>query len=169
MICQKCGIKTAIVHYTNTINGNKTEVHLCEDCAKLRENSLISGISDIMSGFFGIKLQPQQENSTVLKCDFCGSTQNDISKNGKAGCGNCYKIFGEYLTPIIRRVHGTDTHTGKRPLNFEKPAEPQEAEIKPADPIQDKLAELEEEMKCAIAAEDYERAAKIRDEIKKLK
>ena len=173
MLCQKCGNKTAVVHYTNIVNEQKTEVHLCQSCAKERESNILVGINDLMSDFFGMKAK---NNKQIIKCDFCGSTQNDISKKGKAGCENCYNVFSEYLVPIIKRVHGTDVHTGKKPENRAgnktENSSGNKAEIslknKKEDDLKNPVKILESQMKQAIADEDYEQAAHLRDEIKKL-
>ena len=36
MMCTKCGKKEASVYYKQNINGNVTEMNLCEDCAAAR-------------------------------------------------------------------------------------------------------------------------------------
>jgi len=33
MICERCHKKEATVHITEVLNGNRTEKHLCQDCA----------------------------------------------------------------------------------------------------------------------------------------
>ena len=167
MLCQKCGLKSAVVHYKKTINNNSAQVHLCESCA---------GVNELMSGFLGIKPQGTRQ---ILKCDFCGLTQNDISSIGKAGCANCYTVFREYLIPIIRRIHGTDTHVGKKPhagetttthptakLSEDSKLEVKDPEVKAKE---SELEILEKAMRQAVLDENYEEAAKLRDEIAKLK
>ena len=166
MLCQKCGIKSAVVHYKKTINNNSAQVHLCENCA---------GINTLMSGFLS-GMNPQSTRQ-VVKCDFCGLTQNDISSIGKAGCANCYTVFREYLIPIIRRIHGTDTHAGKKPKPHaeESPTaisteEPTTTDIMIIDSSKDsELETLEKAMRQAVLDENYEEAAKLRDQIAKLK
>ena len=32
MLCEKCGINTATFHYTEVVNGIKSEHHLCKQC-----------------------------------------------------------------------------------------------------------------------------------------
>ncbi|MBD4938639.1 protein-arginine kinase activator protein McsA, partial [Xanthomonas citri pv. citri] len=43
MICQECHERPATFHFTKVVNGEKIEVHICEQCAK--ENSDSYGIS----------------------------------------------------------------------------------------------------------------------------
>jgi len=176
-------VKSAVVHYKNTVNNETTEVHLCESCAKDKENNLILGINELMSGFLVMK---PQNNRQMLQCDFCGRTQNDISNIGKAGCANCYTVFREYLVPIIRRIHGTDTHTGKRPRNVSSPESHEskadnstanttlqnpeiDSNASKLDANASEVEALEKSMRQAILDENYEEAAKLRDQIAKLK
>ena len=170
MICQNCGIKNATVHFTN-INGEKiTEYHLCELCAKEKGITVNMGINDLVSGFFGMKPQGGKQ---ILKCDFCGLTQNEVSKRGKAGCANCYSVFSEILIPIVRKVHGTDIHIGKQANLSGKVTEKtsDEGNIKELKEKKEdnRIEDLEIQMKTAITEENYERAAELRDEIRKLK
>ena len=38
MLCEKCNKNPATVHVTKIINNNNTELHLCEDCARERDD-----------------------------------------------------------------------------------------------------------------------------------
>ena len=49
-------------------------------------------------------------------CPNCGRDFADFSRSGKIGCSVCYEVFHEQLEPILRRVHGTSSHTGKVPV-----------------------------------------------------
>lgn len=34
MVCQECGNRPATLHFTKIVNGEKTEFHICEHCAR---------------------------------------------------------------------------------------------------------------------------------------
>lgn len=34
MLCQECNKRPATLHFTKIVNGEKTEFHICETCAK---------------------------------------------------------------------------------------------------------------------------------------
>ena len=79
------------------------------------------------------------------------------------GCADCYERFYNKLLPSIQRIHGKAKHSGKVP-----PVHEEEVTVKEKT-AEEKIADLEAEMQKAVAEQSFERAAIIRDEIKKLK
>lgn len=163
MLCQNCGKHEAVFHYTSNINGNVTEQHLCSECASALgyDNIPVLHSQDIfgsmLSDMFGTFL-PQHTSSSyngVLACPLCGATARDISKTGKAGCANCYDVFSDMLNPYIRRIHGNVQHSGKIP-------ESAGSELKE----KRELEQLRGQLKSAIDAQEFEKAAELRDKIK---
>lgn len=103
-----------------------------------------------------IKDPEVQEGKIVLTqgCPNCGHTLEDIVMSGKIGCGNCYKFYKKELIPLIEKCQsGGLKHIGKVPKNLT--------------PSPD-LKKIESDLKAAIDEENYEQAAKLRDQIKKL-
>lgn len=160
MLCQNCRKQEATTHVKRIVNGETAEFHLCSDCAKsLGFGDAFSdfglGFSDMLSSFF----EPTaigHLSSNLLRCEKCGSSFNDIVKSGKLGCANCYRTFYDKLLPSLERIHGRTRHEGK---------------IANGSPVQkkiDKKAELQKKLEEAVAIQDYETAAKLRDEIKAL-
>ena len=84
-------------------------------------------------------------------------TFDDIAKSGKVGCANCYDIFYDELLPSIQRIHGKTVHIGKL-------AKSAGSEVK----MKSTLAKLKEELTTAIKEQEFEKAAKLRDQIKEL-
>jgi len=125
MLCQACGKNTASVHVTKVINGDKSEVYLCETCA--REQSEIDlpfagkfPLHQLFTGAFG---NPSSLGAGAVKkplpgglqCGFCGLTHAQFDQIGRFGCSNCYNAFGGALVPLFRRLHGNQQHMGKIP------------------------------------------------------
>ena len=174
MLCDKCGKNNAEVFYKENINGKETKYSLCHECAeKMEKDGEISfkaphffddgfGFPDF-SGFgslIGSMLAPSHTKGTALsqkKCDLCGMTFEDFMSEGKAGCPRCYDTFADELERTIAQIHGGTRHIGKTP---EKYREMHERE--------DKVASLRTKLNEAVKAENYEEAAKLRDEIKGL-
>ena len=155
MLCEKCNKNPATIHQVSVINGEKTESHLCAECAGKKEASAFQkpfSINDIISGFFNTN-QPGQIEEKV--CPKCGNTTSRFKKYGKLGCANCYDEFREELFPMLKSFHGSTHHNG-RTIDVRK-----NQSMSKADAL--KIA-----LKDAIAAENYEQAAQIRDQIKKL-
>lgn len=167
MLCENCKKNEATVHFTQILNGKKQELRLCESCAKeIQGFSMESdfgfgpafSFQNILSGLMDY-MGPSTQTNTIseLSCKNCGATYNDFKRNGLLGCSECYKIFNPNLIPVIKRVQGNVEHTGKIPKKMGK------------DIMEKKrLSKLKEDLQKAIANEEYEKAAEIRDMIKSL-
>jgi len=158
MLCDECLKNTASVHMTTFVNGQVKTTHLCPLCAaKRKKPAIISGFSfnDFMSAFY-------DENETVdVFCEECGTTLVDFKKTGRLGCSNCYKVFESSILPVLKGIHLNARHTGKRP------GERVEIDITsaPINGTKDKKEELKKELRMAVSTENFEEAAKLRDEI----
>jgi protein arginine kinase activator len=91
------------------------------------------------------------------RCPTCGYEYSDFKKIGRLGCPECYDAFEAQLVPVLRHVHGSTQHAGKKATQVGERAA-----------IRERMTALREELSAAIQAEDYERAAAIRDEIRGL-
>lgn len=168
MYCQECGKRPATLHFTKIINGDKTEFHICESCAREKGDSipgapnsfsihsLLSGLLDFESIGSSAPSQGQQ-SSQSLRCEECGLTYAQFSKIGRFGCSSCYKQFGEKLDPLLKRVHGSTVHSGKIPRRT-------------GGQIQCKreIEQLRRDMQMYIEQEEFEKAAVLRDRIREL-
>lgn len=167
MICQVCGKKTATTHVKTIVNGQLTELHLCSDCAREKGyGSLLSGwgldFGSLLGGFFGSGYTEEK----VTRCEKCGASFEEIAKNGKLGCADCYKTFRRQLLPMIQKIHGTTHHKGKTPTSSAlRIAEPKHelAEVK-----ESLLEEKKRLLKKAVENQEFEQAALLRDEIKEM-
>ena len=167
MLCQNCKKKDATTHIKRVINGEATESHLCQSCAQsLGVGSFFDDFSlnlpDIFSGFFGDSAFALGE-SRLDRCEKCGCCFDDIIKSGSVGCSDCYEKFYQKLLPSIQRIHGKAKHAGKVPVKNEVK---QAVKEKTAE---EKIADLQKEMDKAVSEQNFERAAMLRDEIKKMK
>jgi len=144
------------------VNNNKVELYLCEQCANEKSQLHIDSafnLGDFLSGFIGINeaspyMHPVQQEQV---CDVCRMTFSDFQKTGKLGCGNCYKVFGDRLKPILKRLHGNVEHVGKIPQKISKSFN-----------VAHEIEKLKEALNKAIENEEYEKAAEIRDKIREM-
>ncbi|MBE6552750.1 MAG: hypothetical protein E7666_00250 [Ruminococcaceae bacterium] len=171
MLCESCKKRTATVFYNENINGRARSFSLCGECAaKLREKgdlqdvtSMLGSFADpfsnlhdnLFGGFFGIP--SAKINSVEKKCPECGAGYSEIAKSGKVGCPTCYTIFRDELARTLQSIHGTTQHTGHVP-----------ARHRAKQAREEQLQTLRESLRNAIEKEDYESAAKLRDEIRAL-
>lgn len=171
MNCEECGKRPATLHLTKIVNGEKTETHLCETCAKEKGNvipgvtnfsihNLLSGLLNfdpMNKGTGGASTQSTATQVKPIRCETCGLTYTQFSKSGRFGCSDCYHTFGERLDPLFRRIHGNTNHIGKVP-------ERTGGEMK----LKKDLEQLKATLKQFIATEEFEKAAEIRDRIRAL-
>lgn len=156
MMCDQCGKNPATMHYTSIINGEKTERHLCAQCAQEQNIALTQSfdIGQLLSGFMADGMQQAQR---VPVCPKCGMDLRTFQKGGLLGCAECYKTFQPQLEPLLNRIHGHVRHVGKTPSRAG-------GTIK----AQREIDRLAQDLKKAVAAENFERAAELRDTIRDL-
>ena len=161
MLCQNCGKNEATTHIKQVINGDTAERHLCSECAEhLGYGDAFSGfgfdVAGLFGNFFGDAVHSLGAPRKVVRCPKCGSSFNDIVREGRVGCAECYKVFYNEL----KRIHGQIHHSGKIASTAE-PVSEEEAKI-------DEKEELKKQMDEAVAAQNFELAAQLRDRIKEL-
>ena len=155
MLCDNCLKNQATVHLTTFTNGQVKTLHLCPQCAakKGKATSVVGpNFNDFMSSFY------DKEESDVLVCKNCGTKLDEFSKTGKLGCANCYSVFRQSVIPVLKGIHMNTEHKGKTPgqrieVDVEKETR------------KNKKDKLKKELNAAVATENFEQAAKLRDEI----
>ena len=159
MQCNVCGKVEATIHLTEIVNDKAVELHLCEACAQEKgaEFSPQFSFGDLLAGLADFNPIMMSETTRLEKCSSCGQSVTELSKSGRLGCPDCYKNLQKSLLPIIKRVQRSAQHIGKRPQKISVKLKKQIA-----------IRELEEKLKKFVELEDYEKAAQVRDEIRKL-
>jgi len=165
MKCEKCGRYDATCHYTSNINGKVTEQHLCGECA---------GEFDMGRSFFA-------EADRMFDMAFAG-----FDRFG--GFDSFDRFFGfprrralspwgfGYAMPALVIPRPCVSGECAAPAEAAAPADaaPTEAAApaaSEADPELKKRREinaLREEMRAAAEAEDFEKAAEIRDKLREM-
>jgi len=158
LACQRCQHARATVHITDTVP-ERRERHLCEECAE-KEGIIVKQhyqtTNEILQQFIKHKVASTESND--LLCPNCGLSFREFQTRGTLGCPNDYIAFAPALMPLIERAHeGASQHVGKVP--------PTAGEgIK----RETDLLRLRRKLESAVESEDYELAARLRDEIKNL-
>ena len=156
MLCEDCNQNQATVMITVTAGGEVTTRHLCQDCMKKMEASFTQGdVQSFLSSLLG--LLSSQSKASQMTCPACGQSYEEFQRTGKLGCAQCYHAFEEELRPLLTRIHGRSQHAGHTPAG-------QEAQTQ----LQTAIDELRARMEKAVLVEDFEEAAKLRDEIRTL-
>ncbi|WP_334075738.1 MULTISPECIES: UvrB/UvrC motif-containing protein [Paenibacillus] len=167
MQCQECGKRPATLHFTKIVNGEKTEFHICEACAREKGemipgtsggfsiHNLLSGLMEFQPGIHGPAAAAKPKES--IRCEECGLTYSQFSKIGRFGCSSCYKYFNDRLDPLFKRVHGNTVHVGKVPKRAGGHLQ-----------VKRKLDDLRRELQYRILQEEFEEAAALRDQIREI-
>ncbi len=154
MKCHQCD-KQATVHLTQILNGQMHKMDLCESCAQAKgvtnpENlsigNLMENASDVPEG-----------SDSPMTCESCGTTHSEFKKGGRLGCEACYHVFRPVLDPLLDGMHAGNKHLGKIP-----------AASKSRVQFEQSVSQLRSQLQGAIEEENYEDAARIRDQLKEL-
>ncbi|MEP6689968.1 MAG: UvrB/UvrC motif-containing protein [Gemmatimonadaceae bacterium] len=160
MLCDYCKENDSVVTLTrpNKAGEVKTE-HLCEKCAAahgiVTESASKHPLGALM---FEVQKQLPPSPGESGRCPFCAATLRDFKASGRLGCARCYGTFEGSLRDLLRRVHGSSKHLGKRYVAPE-PQPIEQASVR---------IELLDRLKRAVDAEQFELAAKLRDQIRVL-
>ena len=158
MKCDKCG-GVSVYHSTLIVNGVSQKTSLCRECA-IKEGVFNQGTSlfdDMFSTFADMLGYEQIEN---VVCPVCKTSLREFKSSGKLGCPNCYDMFREEISNILKRIAPFETHKQDTIIAKQVKAEKLSKE--------DKIKQLRDEMKLAVSEERYEDAAKIKKQITKL-
>ena len=159
MLCDICKENEATVHLTQMVEGKTKKIDLCESCSKAKGVDDPTGFSlaDLLLGL-GASQEMEESGSITGKCPKCGFSQTDFKKTGRLGCPDCYDHFAEGVESLLKSMHKGTRHTGKAPEVW------QQTKV-----YVDRLHSLQTKLDKAVAKEDYEKAAEVRDEISRVK
>ncbi len=161
MKCQKCA-KPATYHITDIESGKPREYHLCDEHARLHLTPTEPEAESPTMGELAKKLivstpgsTPREPASDKQVCPNCQITFAEFRGTGRLGCPYDYEVFRDELMPLLENIHDETRHSGKVPRRAPRNSQQQTT-----------LIQLRNDLKRAVAAEDYEAAARIRDSIR---
>lgn len=158
--CENCKEKMANVKLTEVVDGQKTKLFLCEDCAKKRgvtisqspQEKVVSKVPKLSLASLG-PIKKEKD----LSCTHCGMTYEIFQNKSLLGCPKDYTVFEERIKGLLEKVHGSYQHKGKIP-----------SKVAPDIAVERQILRLREKLNRAIKKEEYEKAAQIRDQLIKL-
>jgi protein arginine kinase activator len=156
MKCQRC-TKAATLHITEVTSDSQfEELHLCEECAqKYLYEPQKAGHKSVQEGSEKEGAETAALNNT--ECPLCGIKFQEFRSTGRLGCPNDYEAFREQLLPLLENIHGDIKHVGKTPRRSPR-----------AKQVRAELSRLRKQLHEAITGENYEQAASLRDQIRRL-
>lgn len=156
--CDRCD-KPATYHSVRIDKGQKIEEHFCEDhAAEAGLNSVKAAhtpINQLLTNFVKLHSGAPAQPADLI-CENCGLTYTQFRESSLLGCPACYTAFEAPLSPLLERAHeGGTHHVGKNPRRAGT------NELR-----QTHLLRMRKRLQEAVTAEDYELAARLRDEIR---
>lgn len=161
MKCQNCD-NEATIHFKEVIGGETREIQLCEKCAAEKGFHLVieQNKLSIANQFIWMAENLYPESGArvgSVQCPTCGVRYSQFARTGRLGCAACYSAFSVQLRQILRRVHGATRHHGKGPGQSEERMRHRRG-----------LEQLRQQLNRAVEREEFELAARLRDEIRTL-
>ena len=168
MLCEKCKIKKATVFYTEL---DRTRHSLCHSCATALRGST--------RDYFGMELEDKgyspisylyelahnenlmyyckEDVESSLFCRECKITVGDVLKRGYLNCPECYVAFSE--------CEQTNYYGD---IEYQKVSDQMPRRYSQMLLRKQRIDMLKVNLRDAVANEDFELAAEIRDEIKRM-
>lgn len=173
MLCDICKKNEATIHYKEIVGGQQKSLNVCAECAQKHEKAsgMNFGAFNLAEMLFNLSKispdgPPETEEKTAVKapsCPRCGRTLKDLhNSGGRLGCAECYASFAQILEDVLEKVQRGKVHVGKRP-GCKRRNPSGNAAVTAA-----RLAALRKELEGLIKAENYEKAALMRDAIREL-
>lgn len=144
----------------------------------------------LLSGLLGMagRAGGEEENPTGVQvsCPVCHTSYGEFVKKSRFGCADCYEVFELLMEDHIKNLQGSSNHRGKRPMKKRSevlhegaaeaaavsgvPMEEHEGakESSVQEGLEEKIEDLKQQLQVALLEEEYEEAAKLRDEIRAL-
>jgi protein arginine kinase activator len=167
MRCQQCHERQAVVFLTQIAGDQEIHLQLCERCAAEKGVENAAGLGKTPVGTFLALMGKSMEPAASLPgmapsgaCPTCGATMNDFRESGRLGCGDCYRVFEAPLRDLLRRLHGSSRHIGKR---YHSPG----GESGTSDADREAIR-IRDQLERAVQAENFELAAELRDRLRQL-
>ena len=163
--CQRCS-KPASYHITDIERGQVKEFHFCDEHARLHlappeetesEAAAETPMASAVASKLAAKVSKEPSAADRRPCPYCQLTFAEFRNSGRLGCPHDYEEFRDELMPLLENIHDETRHTGKFPRRAPHSTE-----------RQSQMIELRKSLKQAIEVEDYEQAARLRDQIKNL-
>ncbi len=156
MICKRCMKNVATVKFTEVVDGNTMQHHLCRPCYEEYQRDAKGFSVEVPKPRQGTprrrSLRARAEDAS--RCDACGTSLSRICETAEVGCASCYGTYGKEVESLLEALHRGLAHRGK---SFAC----DDARARLAMELQTKRLLL----RSVLKAEKYEEAARLRDEI----
>jgi protein arginine kinase activator len=150
MLCDECKSRPATIFFKEVLPNKTVELHLCEECAQKR--GLVSAKKMSPHEILQKLLKEKSAKDAQVICPKCYLSLAEFKRVGRFGCASCVSAFEPHIKRLIKQIHQSDKHIGRR--------------LTPGEKKGIEVFRLREELKKALESEEYEDAARIRDKLK---
>lgn len=159
MLCERCRKNLATARYAEVVDGTVRELNLCAECLSKHSTEASAGFELVRPGPAKRRHVPSQmqRGAERARCKCCGQILGKVLENSKMGCAACYETFSEHIEGVIKGLHGQVRHRGKSPDVDDERAR-----------VRTDLQTKRTLLRSALGTENYEEAARLRDEIRVL-
>jgi protein arginine kinase activator len=156
-LCDLCGKNEATMKVRRVDKDKPAEeIAVCAECAQKHGFSEVETLKASVAEIIADLKARVDDGDSKLVCGSCGMTYAEFKRQARLGCAECYVSFHDELVPLVRRIHGAVQHVGRTASGGRKQAQ-----------VKMNVQKLREELSGAIQAEDYEKAAALRDQLRR--
>lgn len=150
MLCDDCKKNPATIFFKEVLPGKVVELHLCEGCAHKRGLMMDKKLSPIEVLQKLLKKRSSKDEQVI--CSACCLSLAEFKRLGRFGCSHCVETFREHIGNLIKQLHQSSKHVGRRPAQGVRKSF--------------EVFKLREQLSQALEKEAYEDAAQIRDKLR---
>ena len=154
MLCENCREREAGIRVTRIAEGCARTVALCAACAGLPTTG---SMLELLAGLLGSVAAGEHGAARDLRCEGCGLSFERFATLQLLGCERCYTSFAARLEPLLAKIQAGCSHVGKIPARRGHGMR-----------LARDAARLRSQLEKAVASEQYERAAALRDRLRVL-
>jgi len=167
MLCQKCHKKRATIRYAEVVDGLVTEQFWCRDCMALQRNASegfeLAEVPTARPSKASIHKAVSRVVRAQRTCPECETRLQTVLESRQMGCPACYEAFADEVPGLAAKIH--EAHfLLEAPLHVGKAAHQTDARNQLRTDLKAKRTLL----RSVLKSENYEAAAQLRDEIRKL-
>jgi protein arginine kinase activator len=156
------------MHVEGVLDNKSIKLHLCEKCAQVKGMELDIAkpkfsLVDLLANLSDWEI-PGHKNLETVRCPSCGLSYSQFREVGRLGCAQCYATFSVQLEPLLKRIHGNSRHLGAK-----AGARAVGKDASALDASGEDVRAVRKQLDEAIAAEEFEEAARLRDSLKRIK
>lgn len=176
MLCQVCQKNEVSMKITRIVDGTPTEYSVCEDCApsispnyakiQKKQQAKKLSVENLLKDLLAKQAEGAGEGAAPVSdvedtsCLECGLSFSRYRETYMLGCPSCYDAFGDRLVEDLIKIHGASEHVSDEPAA--------NGASRRAGDMQAQLRVLRRELDECVEAENFDRAAQIRDRIRQL-